>query len=119
MHREGKHSTHFMLECLSEKVFALYHQPGGAAISNAGIIDLGDLTLVFDSCFTPQAARDLRATAEGIANRPVDLLINSHYHNDHVWGNQAFGRETEIISTAETRHLMHSQRVLEIAGRTC
>jgi glyoxylase-like metal-dependent hydrolase (beta-lactamase superfamily II) len=39
----------------------------------------------------------------------VDLLINSHYHNDHVWGNQVFGWETDIISAADTRQLMLSK----------
>ena len=33
---------------------------GGAAYSNAGIVDLGDLTLVFDTFQTPQAAQDLK-----------------------------------------------------------
>lgn len=106
MHNEARRSHHFLLECLSEGVLAAFHQPGGAAISNAGIVDLGDRTLVYDSCFTPQAARDLRTAAEVIGGRPVDLLINSHHHNDHVWGNQAFGQETIIVSTEETRHLM-------------
>lgn len=30
-------------------------------------------------------------------------MINSHFHNDHIWGNQVFSSQTDIISTAETR----------------
>jgi hypothetical protein len=41
-------------------VFAAIHLAGGAAICNAGIIDLGDRTLVFDSFMSPLAAEDLR-----------------------------------------------------------
>jgi glyoxylase-like metal-dependent hydrolase (beta-lactamase superfamily II) len=32
--------------------------------------------------------------------------ICSHYHNDHIWGNQVFSPETDIISTMETRRLI-------------
>ena len=78
---------------------------GCAAIGNAGIVDLGDCTLVYDSLFTPQAAEDLRAAAEALFDRPIDMVINSHWHNDHIWGNQVFDADTHIISTEETRRL--------------
>jgi hypothetical protein len=29
-------------------------------------------------------------------------VINSHYHNDHVWGNQVFVNEAHIISSTKT-----------------
>jgi glyoxylase-like metal-dependent hydrolase (beta-lactamase superfamily II) len=103
-------SKHFRLEEVAEGVWAAIHKPGGAAIGNAGIVDLGDRTLVYDSLFTPQAGQDLRAAAEALTGRPVDAVINSHWHNDHIWGNQAFGAETDIISDEETRRLIISTR---------
>ena len=114
MHDQDSQSEHIQIERLADGVYAAIHRRGGAAIGNAGIVDLGDRTLVYDTFFTPQAARDLRAAAEGIGGRPVDLAINSHYHNDHIWGNQVFGEETGIVSTVETRRLVSSKGMDEL-----
>jgi glyoxylase-like metal-dependent hydrolase (beta-lactamase superfamily II) len=103
-------SKHFRIEWLAEGVYAAIHSAGGTAIGNAGIIDLGDRTLVFDALFTPQAAEDLRAAAEALTGRPVSAVIDSHWHSDHIWGNQAFDKATDIISTEETRRLILATR---------
>jgi cyclase len=103
-------SKHFRLQQLAEGVYAAIHMGGGAAIGNAGIVDLGGRTLVFDSLYTPQAAADLRAAAEALTGRPVDAVINSHWHSDHIWGNQVFSADTDIIATAETRRLVIATR---------
>jgi glyoxylase-like metal-dependent hydrolase (beta-lactamase superfamily II) len=107
-------SSHFMLEQLSEGVYAAINSAAGWAICNAGIIDLGDHTLVYDAFMTPGAASDLRYAAESLTGRPVHVLVNSHYHNDHIWGNQAFSADTEIVSTAETRQLIINEGPKEI-----
>ena len=64
-------TKHFRLERLVEGIYAAIHVDGGAAIGNAGIVDLGDRTLVYDTFFTPQAGEDLRAAAEALTGRPV------------------------------------------------
>jgi glyoxylase-like metal-dependent hydrolase (beta-lactamase superfamily II) len=83
--RKPADSIRFHLQELANGVYAVIHVTGGAAIGNASIVDLGDRTLVYDSLFTPQAGEDLRAAAEALTDRPTDVVINSHYHNDHVW----------------------------------
>jgi cyclase len=103
-------SKHFRLQQLTDGVYAAIHIEGGAAISNAGIVDLGDRTLVYDAFMAPQAAQDLRAAAEALTGRPIDAVIDSHWHNDHIWGNQVFGKDTDIISTEETRRLIIATR---------
>ena len=103
-------SRHFRLEQVADGVHAVIHIPGGTAIGNAGIIDLGGRTLVYDTLFTPQAGEDLRAAAEALFDRPVDIAIDSHWHNDHIWGNQAFSSETDILSSAETRRMISATR---------
>jgi glyoxylase-like metal-dependent hydrolase (beta-lactamase superfamily II) len=108
--RQLPNSKHFRLQQLADGVYAAIHIDGGAAMSNAGLVDLGDRTLVYDTLMTPQAGEDLRATAEALFGRPVDAAINSHWHYDHIWGNQAFGANTDIIAAEETRRLIIATR---------
>lgn len=102
-------SRHFKLEYLADGVYVAYAKEDGAAWANAGIIDLGDCTIVFDTFVTPQAANDLKTAAETVTGRAVDMVINSHWHLDHVVGNQVFGPDTQILATPYTREkLLHS-----------
>jgi cyclase len=103
INRQLPESKHFRLQQLAEGVYAAIHIDGGAAIGNAGIVDLGDRTLVYDTFMAPQAAVDLRTAAEALTGRSVDAVIDSHWHNDHIWGNQVFSADTDIVATGETR----------------
>ena len=90
-------------------MWAALAEPTGACVSNAGIIDLGDRTLVFDTFMTPQAGGDLRETAERLTGREAALVVNSHHHDDHIRGNQAFG-SADIIGTVRMIELIESGR---------
>jgi len=106
-------SKHFRLERLTEGVYAAVHVDGGWAISNAGIVDLGNRTLVFDTGLTPQSARDLCATAETLTGRTPDYVVNSHYHNDHIRGNQVFS-EAVVVSTTRILELITTKGCEEL-----
>ena len=95
-------SPYFRLERLAEGVWAAIVARGTGAWGNAGIVALGDGTLVFDTFLTPAAARDLRAAAESLTGQPVSYVVNSHYHMDHIHGNAIFDDAT-IIATEKTR----------------
>jgi glyoxylase-like metal-dependent hydrolase (beta-lactamase superfamily II) len=99
-------SEHFEIQKLAQGIYAAIAREFGAAFSNSGIIDLGDLTLVFDTFETPKAAEDLQAAAESLTGRPPTYVINSHHHADHWFGNQVFSGHATIISTHKTRDLM-------------
>lgn len=108
-------SRHFNLEKVSEGIYAAIAKDGGGAIGNAGFIDLGDKTIVFDTFNTQQAAEDLRNIAESITNRPVSWVINSHFHGDHIRGNQVF-KDCNIVSSQTTLQQMkenHPERIAE------
>jgi glyoxylase-like metal-dependent hydrolase (beta-lactamase superfamily II) len=98
-------SSHFRLEEVAPGAWAVLAGTTGACVSNAGIVDLGDQTLVFDTFMTPTAGADLRAAAERRTGRPASLVVNSHHHGDHVRGNQAFAGTT-ILSTERTAELI-------------
>ncbi len=96
-------SKHFRLEKLAEGVYAAIHINGGYAICNAGIINLGEKTLIFDPFITPEAALDLRTAAETLFDNPITYVVNSHFHNDHIRGSQVFVPGASIISTTTTQ----------------
>ena len=96
-------SRHFQLEQLANGIYAAISIDGTGSMCNAGIVDLGDSTLIFDTLATSQAAQDLRNAAEQLTGHPIIYVINSHKHGDHVWGNQVFSQNAHIISTTKTR----------------
>jgi cyclase len=99
-------SKHFYLQPLADGIYAAIAKTGGSAISNSGLIDLGDQTLIFDTTMTPQSGNDLLQAAANLFGRSRSLIINSHYHNDHIWGNQVFSGDGPVISTRRTRNLI-------------
>jgi len=95
-------SRHFRLESLGRGVYAAVATPTGHGVCNAGILDLGDCTVVFDAMLSPAAAVDLARAAERCTGRRPDWVVNSHWHGDHVWGNPSFP-QAHIVSTHRTR----------------
>jgi cyclase len=99
-------SEHFTLERLAEGVYAAIATEGGLAFSNAGIVDLGKRTLVFDTFDSIRAAEDLKAAAEQLTGRPASYVVISHWHPDHWTGNQLFVPRASVIATPEIREWM-------------
>jgi len=99
---------HFYVEHLAPGVYAAMATQDGAAACNAGIIDLGGRTLVFDTSATLVAARELRALAEELTGRPPTFVINSHEHPDHYNGNLVF-EDGILIASEATREAMRRQ----------
>ena len=64
-------SKNFSIQKLAPGVWAaIQNDKGGHAISNAGIIDLGDKTIVFDAFINPDAATELKQAAEELTGHP-------------------------------------------------
>jgi glyoxylase-like metal-dependent hydrolase (beta-lactamase superfamily II) len=96
---------HFRLEPVAEGAWAAIALPDRGAVGNAGLVDLGGRTLVFDTFFTPAAARELDAAARELGLPPVEVVVNSHWHGDHVRGNQVF-EDAAIVATRATCELI-------------
>ncbi|WP_042200534.1 MBL fold metallo-hydrolase [Paenibacillus camerounensis] len=92
----------FNLHTVADGVWAAIVVPGSGALGNAAIIDLGDSTVVVDTFSLPQAAELLKQAAEQLTGKPVQYVINTHYHGDHHYGNQVF-TDSQIITTGITR----------------
>jgi glyoxylase-like metal-dependent hydrolase (beta-lactamase superfamily II) len=107
-------SRHFELQEIAAGTYIAIAKNGGWAISNAGVFDLGHETLVFDTLLTPRAAKDLRLFSEYLFRRSPGIVINSHYHSDHIWGNQAFLPSAQFIATDLTRQLIVTEGAEEL-----
>jgi hypothetical protein len=97
-------SRHYKLEKLTEGIYAAIHNnQGGYAICNAGIIDLGDKTVIIDPFISPAPARDLKQHAEYLTGKTITLVLNLDPHSDHTSGNQVFVPGADILSTPNAR----------------
>lgn len=106
---------HFSLHDVAAGVYAAVAGASGAAVGNAAIIDVGDKTIVFDAFMTAQAAAELRDEVGRVTGRGAFLLVNSHWHGDHTWGNQVFA-DTPIVSTARTMELIVADAPTDLAA---
>lgn len=111
-------SQNFELINISEGIYAGIHKLGGKAISNSGIIDLGEETVIFDSFLDPGAAEELIVVSKLENLSPIKYVVNSHSHNDHIRGNQVFNEDVIIISTSRTLELIAENEPKEIEAES-
>jgi cyclase len=99
----------FDFQPVAEGVVAAIAKPHRPANANAAIILLDDGVLVVDAAATPSSARALIAEIKRLTSKPVTYVVNTHFHWDHFWGNQAFLDEwpgAEIVASESARRDM-------------
>jgi len=63
-----------------------------------------DGIIMVDSQYAPLHDR-IKAAIEAISKQPIKYLINTHYHDDHTGGNEAFARDgVTIVSQINVRN---------------
>ena len=73
---------------------------------NTALLIGDDGVLVVDTKFA-RPGRQLAATIAGITDKPVKVIINTHYHSDHTHGNPNYPAGTDVIAQRCTRaHLI-------------
>ncbi|WP_328741857.1 MBL fold metallo-hydrolase [Streptomyces caniferus] len=88
---------------LAAGIHAFVQPDGGWCLNNAGFITDGDTTLVVDTAATERRARLLRRRiAESGAPTPR-MVVNTHHHGDHTYGNCVFAPEATVIGHASCR----------------
>ncbi|MFH1267392.1 MAG: MBL fold metallo-hydrolase [Planctomycetota bacterium] len=63
---------------------------------NSGFVVGDDGVLVIDPRMFKRQAEEVAAKVAQVAGRPVRHVVNTHWHNDHVFGNEGFGGATII-----------------------
>lgn len=97
---------------LSDSVYMLTGRGG-----NVGISSGSDGLYIVDNQLT-DVTGPLLAAIRKISNKPIRLVINTHYHGDHTGGNQTIGKTGAVIiaqdnvykrmSTSQTSSFMNS-----------
>jgi cyclase len=98
---------------LSETVWMLTGAGG-----NMGLSAGADSVFLIDDQFAPLAPR-IKAAIARITPRPVQWVLNTHFHFDHTGGNEAFGSAGAVIVAHDNvRRRMSTDQLLGLAGST-
>lgn len=63
---------------------------------NIGLSIGEDATFIIDDQFAPLTEK-IQATIQTLTSTPVSFVINTHWHGDHVGGNENFGKAGAVI----------------------
>jgi cyclase len=81
---------------LADGVHAFVQPDGGWCLNNAGLITDGVHSVLVDTAATRERALRLRREALRLAPAPPRLLIATHFHGDHTFGNCVFPEATVV-----------------------
>ncbi|MDE2251130.1 MAG: MBL fold metallo-hydrolase, partial [Gammaproteobacteria bacterium] len=86
---------------------AIRREPAGLLEHANSLVIVSDRdVIVVDAQMTPRASRQLIRAIRSVTRLPVRYVINTHWHDDHVFGSAAYARAypgVSFISSAETR----------------
>lgn len=90
-------TSDFVLQKIGDGVWAAIVNDQGKAGGNAGFVVGDDGVIVIDTFQDPEPAADLLAEIRKITNLPIRFVVNTHYHLDHVNGNDVFAAAGAVI----------------------
>jgi cyclase len=103
------------VEIRSEKLSDTVYMLTGAG-GNMGLSVGPDSVFLIDDQFAPLAPK-IKAAIARISPRPVQWLLNTHFHFDHTGGNEAFGGEGAVIVAHDNvRRRMSTDQLIQLAG---
>jgi cyclase len=98
----------FELKLIGAGVYAaIRREPPGLMVDANSIFILNDDdVVVVDTNGTPSSAREVLAALRRLTTKPVRYVVNTHWHDDHIMGNQVWRDAypgVEFIAHANTR----------------
>ena len=96
---------------VAEGVYAAIRKepPGLTTNANSVFIVNDEDVIVVDTTLTPGTAKELLAALRKLTDKPVRYVINTHWHDDHIMGNQVFRDAfpaADFIGHARTREYL-------------
>ena len=71
---------------------------------NASFVAGRDAVAIIDTMHSPADARDIASWARQHSAAPVGMVVNTHHHADHCFGNQVFG--APVVASEICRRIM-------------
>ncbi len=87
----------FTLKPLGRGMYAAIDDAKGDAGANAGFIVGDNGVAVVDTFENEPAAQALLGEIRMVTKLPIKFVVNTHYHLDHVAGNNVFAKEGAVI----------------------
>ena len=81
---------------VADGVFAYIQPDGSWYINNTGFVVGSQQVISIDACSTEKRTRAFRDAISSVTAAPVGMLVNTHHHGDHTYGNSVMGTGTII-----------------------
>jgi glyoxylase-like metal-dependent hydrolase (beta-lactamase superfamily II) len=102
----------FRLQKIGNGVWAAIVNDEGLAGGNAGFVVGDEGVLVIDTFQDPRPAQALLAEISRLAPQPIRFVVNTHYHLDHVNGNDVFAAAgATIVAHRNVRAWMRTENI--------
>ena len=116
-HEDGKPKLGFKTEKVAGNVYML-SGVGGFTGGNIGLSIGEDGVAMIDNGLS-SVLELLKTELKKTTDQPIDYLINTHVHGDHIGNNAAFGEEkTQIVSHANLRKSLVEKGISAGNGKT-
>jgi glyoxylase-like metal-dependent hydrolase (beta-lactamase superfamily II) len=81
----------FDVQPVADGVFAFVARDRPDEVDGNSTLIVGrDAALIVDTNYSPAAARDVLAEVRKLTAKPVRFVVNTHWHYDHLYGNQVY-----------------------------
>src|ERR1700679_1642091 len=100
------------LQKVGNGIWAAIVSDEGLAGGNAGFVIGEDGVLVIDTFQDPRPAKALLSEIRKLTSLPIRFVVNTHYHLDHVNGNDVFAAAgATIVAHKNVRAWMRSENI--------
>lgn len=72
---------------VGRQTYAYVQDDGTWWINNAGFVAGDDGVILIDTCSTEERTRSLLEAVRTVTDAPIRLVVNTHHHGDHTYGN--------------------------------
>ena len=101
--------TEIKTEKLSPTTYVMYGAGG-----NLGLSIGEDAVFVIDDQYAPMTPK-ITAAIKALTDKPVQFVLNTHWHGDHTGGNENFGKTgTLIVAHENVRKRMSSEQFIQL-----
>ncbi len=96
----------YRIEEVAGGVYAALAVPGGAATSNAFVVDLGSQLVIGGAHFSRKAINDLIAATTAANPKPIRAVVLAHHHPGYSFIDFDIPPSKDLIMTIDTRLVM-------------